>query len=66
MNARQALGGVVPQSPLEAGQGGEATQHYVWESRFGVIVIDVVDGIAYVNGERVEAVKVLDEQSRQD
>jgi hypothetical protein len=30
------------------------TQHFVWESRFGTIVVDVIDGVAYVNGERVE------------
>ena len=35
---------------------GETTlhQHFVWESRFGTIVVDVVDGVAYVNGERIE------------
>lgn len=32
----------------------KSTSHYVWESRFGTIRIDVVDGVAYVNGARVE------------
>ncbi len=27
----------------------------VWESRFGPILIEVVDGVAFVNGSRVEA-----------
>lgn len=66
MNARQPLSSSIPESHPETGEGGKATQHYIWESRFGVIVIDVVDGIAYVNGERVEAVKILDEKSRQE
>ena len=27
----------------------------VWQSRFGPILIEVVDGVAFVNGSRVEA-----------
>jgi hypothetical protein len=27
---------------------------YVWESRFGSMLIEVVDDVAYVNGERVD------------
>jgi len=38
----------------------KSTSHYVWESRFGTIRIDVVDGVAYVNGERVEPVQQPD------
>jgi hypothetical protein len=29
-------------------------QRHVWESRFGAMLIEVVDGVAYVNGQRVE------------
>jgi hypothetical protein len=34
----------------------EGVQRYVWEGRFGAMLIEVVDGIAYVNGERVECI----------
>ena len=34
----------------------EGVQRYVWESRFGAMLIEVVDGVAYVNGGRVDAV----------
>jgi hypothetical protein len=32
----------------------EGVQRYSWESRFGSMLIEVVDGVAYVNGGRVE------------
>jgi hypothetical protein len=32
----------------------EGVQRFVWESRFGAMLIEVVDGVAYVNGSRVE------------
>jgi hypothetical protein len=31
-------------------------QRYVWEGRFGSMLIEVVNGVAYVNGGRVEAI----------
>jgi hypothetical protein len=34
----------------------EGVQRYVWESRFGPMLIEVVDGVTYVNGGRVESV----------
>ncbi len=34
----------------------EGVQRYVWESRFGAMLIEVVDGVAYVDGGRVELV----------
>lgn len=34
----------------------EGVKRYVWESRFGAMLIEVVDGVAYVNGGRVECV----------
>jgi hypothetical protein len=33
----------------------EGVQRYVWESRFGPMLIEVVEGVAYVNGHRVES-----------
>ncbi|HET7793793.1 MAG TPA: hypothetical protein VFL64_10460 [Rhizobacter sp.] len=39
-----------PQLPLAA----EGVQRYVWEGRFGAMLIEVRDGHAYVNGQRVE------------
>jgi hypothetical protein len=32
----------------------EGVQRFVWESRFGPMLIEVVEDVAYVNGERVE------------
>lgn len=29
-------------------------QRWVWESRYGEILIEVIDGVAYVNSARVE------------
>ena len=31
----------------------EGVQRYVWEGRFGAMLIEVIDGVAYVDGERV-------------
>ena len=33
----------------------EGIQRWVWQSRFGPILIEVIDDAPYVNGERVEA-----------
>jgi len=33
----------------------EGVLRYVWEGRFGSMLIEVVDGTAYVNGARVES-----------
>jgi hypothetical protein len=32
----------------------EGVQRYVWEGRFGSMLIEVVDGVALVNGKRVD------------
>jgi len=32
----------------------EGVLRYVWGSRWGEMLIEVVDGVAYVNGEKVE------------
>jgi len=39
-----------PQLPLAT----EGVQRYVWESRFGAMLIEVSEGSAYVNGQRVD------------
>lgn len=38
------------QLPLDA----EGVERYVWEGRFGPMLIEVVNGVAFVNGQRVE------------
>lgn len=43
-----------PQEALPLATDG--VHRYVWESRFGSMLIEVVDGVAYVNGGRVEAI----------
>lgn len=47
MNAR------LPQTVREL-EAAEPPVHFDWQSRFGLIRIDIVGGVAYVNGERVE------------
>jgi len=32
----------------------EGVLRYVWENRFGEMLIEVIDGVVYVNGDRVE------------
>lgn len=32
----------------------QGVQRWVWESRYGEILIEVIDGVAFVNGSRVE------------
>lgn len=32
----------------------EGVARYVWASKFGAILVEVVDGVVYVNGDRVE------------
>lgn len=40
------------QAPLPLGTDGVA--RWVWESRFGAMLIEVIDGTVFVNGERVQ------------
>jgi hypothetical protein len=49
------------QAPLALATSG--VQRYVWESRFGEILIEVVGDSAFVNGQRVEP---LDEPIQTD
>jgi hypothetical protein len=32
----------------------EGVQRWVWQGRFGAMLIEVVEGVVYVNGQRVE------------
>lgn len=41
----------------------EGTQRYVWQSAFGPMLIEVRDGAAYVNGERVTSIDELRTQA---
>ena len=41
-----------PSLPLAA----EGVQRYVWQARHGPILVEVRDGVAYVNGNAVEPV----------
>jgi hypothetical protein len=42
-----------PQTDLELAT--EGVQRYVWSSAWGDMLIEVRDGVAYVNGRRVDA-----------
>jgi len=37
----------------------EGVQRCIWHSRFGAMLIEVVDGVAYVNGDRVHPIGAL-------
>jgi hypothetical protein len=39
-----------PSLPL----GSDGVRRWVWHSRFGAILIEVIDGDVFVNGQRVE------------
>ena len=41
-----------PQADLPLATEGVA--RYVWESRYGEMLIEVLDGMVYVNGDRIE------------
>jgi hypothetical protein len=40
----------------------EGVQRYVWESAFGPMLIEVRDGMAFVNGQRVMPVAEMRDQ----
>jgi len=45
----------LPQAALPLASAG--VLRYVWEGRFGSMLIEVVGGVAYVNGARVESLE---------
>lgn len=51
--------GLGPSAEPELPLATEGVQRYVWHSRFGAMLIEVVDGVAYVNGQAVEPLRVM-------
>jgi len=49
-----------PQADLPLATSG--VLRYVWEHRFGEMLIEVVDGVVLVNGERVQPAERVDLQ----
>lgn len=47
------LGTASPNAP-QLLLASEGVQRYVWQSQFGAILIEVRDGVAFVNGQAVE------------
>jgi hypothetical protein len=52
---------LVPQRPDEPALplASEGVQRYVWRSAFGPMLIEVCDGAAFVNGQRVMSMDEL-------
>lgn len=44
----------VPSDQTSLALATEGVQRYVWEGRFGTMLIEVIDGKSFVNGESVE------------
>jgi hypothetical protein len=42
------------QTPLPLATAG--VERYVWEGKFGHMLIEVIDGMVFVNGQRVEPI----------
>ena len=49
----EVLVGAQPIDQPSLDLASERVQRYVWQSAFGAMLIEVRDGIAYVNGARV-------------
>jgi hypothetical protein len=45
------------QPPLDL--ASEGVQRYVWQSAFGAILVEVREGVAFVNGDRVTSLHEL-------
>jgi hypothetical protein len=45
------------QQPLDLAT--EGTQRYVWHGAFGAMLIEIRDGVAFVNGGRVTSIEEL-------
>jgi hypothetical protein len=43
-----------PSPQEELPLAAEGVLRYVWEGRFGAMLIEVEDGVSYVNGQRVD------------
>ena len=50
----EVLSRLEPSRQAELQLAVKGVLRYVWEGRFGSMLIEVADGVAYVNGARVE------------
>ncbi len=55
----QVLNGAHPADQPNLYLAGEGAQRYVWQSAYGAMLIEVRDGIAFVNGARVASMAEL-------
>jgi hypothetical protein len=59
----EILMGAQPADQAALALASEGVQRYVWHSAFGPMLIEVRDGAAFVNGERVLSMAGLREAS---
>lgn len=57
----EVLLGLQPTGQPSLDLAAEGVQRYVWQSAYGAILIEVHDGAAFVNGERVLSLAELRE-----
>ena len=55
----ELLLGAQPNDQPNLDLASEGVQRYVWQSAFGAMLIEVRDGIAFVNGARVASMAEL-------
>jgi hypothetical protein len=55
----EVLLGAQPTDQPNLDLASEGVQRYVWHSAYGAMLIEVLDGAAYVNGKRVTSVQEL-------
>ncbi len=55
----EVLLGAQPTDQPNLDLASEGVQRYVWQSAYGVMLIEVRDGIAFVNGARVASMAEL-------
>ena len=55
----EVLLGAQPTDQPNLDTASEAVQRYVWQSAYGAMLIEVRDGIAFVNGARVASMVEL-------
>jgi hypothetical protein len=58
----EVLLGPHPTDQPGLGLASEGVQRYIWRSAFGAMLIEVKDGAAYVNGQRVSSIDELRKQ----
>ena len=55
----EVLRGSLPADQPSLDLASEGVQRYVWQSAYGAMLIEVRDGIAFVNGARVASIAEL-------